>query len=537
MDMGIDITIGTIITTLIISKLQLNNSYYGVIFSLLIKCVKEYQTILDIIYKSINLLNKTYLIISTISILLIFIFKRFDLKWGNSYITLKLYKNSDIIVFLNFMKYHPEFFDKDYNVEYGNKKYECGVINSNSNGSYYLDFKRDINSVEVDQKLYYRIPDLKIHGYVVWQECSEEITVAKEKQLFKEYPSIVYPTIYINKGANITCDEFYNIMIKYNNLSNNNVSLSQIKILGRDMKDDSYRFGIYQIRYEKRRTIEEYEDIYISTFFHREKNRIWKSIKDIQFNIEDLEKQGKPCQSNMLLYGPPGSGKSSFAYRIAMCMNRNIINLDIRDITCRVKLNNLLRNAGKELSLNKKLESKDVVYVFEEFDIGIKTLMKRSEENKRLKEMYEKKVSSKMNKKYSVKNKEDEGDKKDKSKSQISTIDIDSKFTINDLLDIFQGTVPNRGAIIIATTNDYEGIKAICPALFRPGRLTPVYFGYANKETLNQITQFYYKRDFLIDVPNEISTPTSEIIQIALESLSDDNPYEYFLSKLDFTKF
>jgi len=110
---------------------------------------------------------------------------------------------------------------------------------------------------------------------------------------------------------------------------------------------------------------------------------------------------------------------------------------------------------------------------------------------------------------------------------------------INDLLEIFQGTVPNDGAIMIATTNDYEGIKEMCPALFRPGRLTPIYFGYADKDLLQDISRFYFGRELEIYIPDKLEIPTSQIIQIALESITFDqlgdinDKFDYFSQSLD----
>jgi SpoVK/Ycf46/Vps4 family AAA+-type ATPase len=93
--------------------------------------------------------------------------------------------------------------------------------------------------------------------------------------------------------------------------------------------------------------------------------------------------------------------------------------------------------------------------------------------------------------------------------------------TIKDLLEIFQGVVDVDGRLIFAMTNHYDKIKKECPALFRPGRLTPVYFGYIGQETLLDIIKYYFKKSDptktgLDALPSEFQIPTSEIIEQAI---------------------
>jgi hypothetical protein len=111
---------------------------------------------------------------------------------------------------------------------------------------------------------------------------------------------------------------------------------------------------------------------------------------------------------------------------------------------------------------------------------------------------------------------------------------------MRDLLEIFQGPVPLDGMIIMATTNKFDEIKNSCPELFRPGRLTPVYFGYIHIETLHEISRFYFGKDYKGYVPHQIKIPTSQIIEIALESKCFrkegdeglESPYSYFCEKI-----
>ena len=120
-----------------------------------------------------------------------------------------------------------------------------------------------------------------------------------------------------------------------------------------------------------KRTIEEKEKLYMESFFHKEKDRLWSIIKKIHFNPDFLRSMGQAPRINLLLHGPPGTGKSTFAYRIAMCLDRDIISLDLRDVNRRSQMYQILNNP--RINGDNK-EATNCVFVFEEFDISIKLI-------------------------------------------------------------------------------------------------------------------------------------------------------------------
>ncbi len=68
---------------------------------------------------------------------------------------------------------------------------------------------------------------------------------------------------------------------------------------------------------------------------------------------------------------------------------------------------------------------------------------------------------------------------------------------------------------------------------FRPGRLTPVYFGYIDQETLQDISMYFFNKKINGYLPDIIMLPTSLIIELAFEALSfDKEPHTYFMTKL-----
>ena len=106
------------------------------------------------------------------------------------------------------------------------------------------------------------------------------------------------------------------------------------------------------------------------------------------------------------------------------------------------------------------------------------------------------------------------------------------ELNIGDLLGIIQGILPLTH-IIIATTNKYEHIKESCPALFRYGRLEPMYMDLFDEELFYECVKIAYPEDFdrvdfisiFKDKHTKISTPPVELI-----GWTKLSPYKKFIS-------
>ena len=294
-----------------------------------------------------------------------------------------------------------------------------------------------------------------------------------------------------------------------------------------------------------------------------EKDRLWSLIKEIDQNKDYYRRYGQTPKLNLLLHGPPGTGKSSFAYRVAMTLKRDIISMDLTKYPNRFIIDKLMHGyINVCLSNGNMISPSQSVYVFDEFDRTIEFLMAAQDKEKRLFESKLKSMSagqglaallgsaatnnSKSNRK-SNSGSDSDGEEDDftipsvddSTSGEPSTGFASQLLTIKDLLEIFQGVVDVDGRLIFAMTNHFEKIKKECPALFRPGRLTPVYFGYINRDTLADIIRYYFKNDITDDiiqyyfkgaadidtvddlvsnllVPDEFQIPTSEIIEQAI---------------------
>lgn len=522
--------IGTLITTYLIDKYKLSNMYYGLIFGLIVHGVHNYGDVnTTVIIDLFWLYYKWGLLISACVYLMYYGFLKTCIEWlmekqcfklftkkTETHVILKLYCPSYIETLTKYMKKYPDHFDKTYNLDYGTASSELFHL-------YYkgLTTRAKSQHVALNNNIEFKIKG--ITGYLVWKTYTDKrIITNSNAPPTEKTETYKYVVIYIEKKHNITGHEFYTIL--YKGLNGNTIKLYQYKIYKYDTYDAHKTRCCKFTMYEGiKKSVNDKEKIYMNSFFHIEKNRLWSRVRKLSEDPNSMLALGQPAQLNLLLHGPPGSGKSSFAYRIAMCLDRNVVNIDLRDITDRVQLNHLLRTP----ILNGTVTApKNCIYVF---DISIKYLLKQTEifnlKQKIAQANYEQY-------KNTLCNANDDNKIPQKMNEDIP-------FQIADLLDIFQGTVPNTGAIIIATTNDYHGIKNECPALFRPGRLTPVYFGYIDKNVFKEIVQFYFKQEFKNEIKIEnVNTPTSEIIDIAIECVSNtdvllDTNYSTFLEKID----
>lgn len=314
----------------------------------------------------------------------------------------------------------------------------------------------------------------------------------------------------------------------------------------------SYKYKGYRNDYIKEHYLEEWERSYIDTFFHPLKQQIWNAIKLSTFNSKEMTNKGFSNSFLACLYGPPGTGKSGFPVKIAMATGKNIKMLDKSLFSSKTALRKFFNDG----------DYRNSIIVLDEFDHVINELaeaedrlaLNESSKQDIITSLVNQDPDSKLELESELDSEPDAESKKSKKKSKymtprmlktLSMLSEDSKnedaVTIGDLLDIIQGPSFDKGLTIFATTNNYEAIRERCPRLFRDGRFKPIYFGYPNHDTMNEISQYYYSCDITEQIPELINAPPKippcriiNHIKTLIASYPDDKvtQYQEFVKKL-----
>lgn len=439
--------------------------------------------------------NYTYLyIIFPILLIYYFIFKSKSSKpevEEDKYVKLSIYYKSDIQTFIWYIETYPEYFDKYFNVDIANPQYEI-------DGGDCHDCLPQANC-----KMYFNDTKFNVKGYFICNLISVEEGRDKDnKPIMKNNFSIV---IHLEKGS-LNCIEYFKAIENLKKQSNTKLMLYSVKIFGSvsEVHHCIYDGNIY--------TKEEGYKRYIEPYFSPNKDRLWKTFEMIQYEPDRIISLGQTPYFNMLAYGPPGSGKSTFAYRIAMALGRHIVNIDLSSALT-LGRNTMYQIFQKPIINNTIYPPNKCVFMIEEIDYAIATLDKKKEEPKWFDPRFFPGYSDfKIENSGRGQDEKNSGRGQDEKKEKARSND----FELSDLLELFQGPIPRNGGIVIATTNNIDLIRKKIPELIRPGRLTPILFDYLDYDTLQQISKFYFKQE--LDIPHfeKLTTHTSDIIENAI---------------------
>jgi SpoVK/Ycf46/Vps4 family AAA+-type ATPase len=548
----------TMIASYLMEKFNFGAMHYGMMHGLIL------QLISWILFKNFDIdMSYIYYLIYVIpficfSYIIYYVWNMRKTREQNNYITINFCDEDVLQNFILYVKQNKQYYEIMISTNAGDidKLHQLQLYMSDSNCNITMKNmllrEASLISQMIDTKIIFNDPYLQAKGYYTWRKSEKRVSDNEGKNtrditikyigfnILKEENKIVDPLDIIDKVNNYVDD-----------LNKDQIELRYIKVL--QTNKDTYNHVVTFYK-GKKEPFEQLETKFIKSLFHPEKDRLWTMVKNSCLNQHLYKDKGQCGRVSLLLYGPPGTGKSTFAYRIAMCMQRQIISLDLRDLdkqTLYQILHNPTRNYCKSY--------KDAVYLFEEIDASIKELYLRGKKQESAKSEYEsrmmryygdssmcyKSMNNNTVNQYIIKDGNSDTDTGKKSnnldkvnesqKDQKDTDNITEKYTkrydeiskltksrnefnIRDLLEVFQGPIPFEEMIIIANTNKFDEIKKLCPELFRPGRLTPVYFGYINKDTLQDISKYYFNKKIDGYLPETIKIPTSQIIELALET-------------------
>jgi hypothetical protein len=254
---------------------------------------------------------------------------------------------------------------------------------------------------------------------------------------------------------------------------------------------------------------------FMDSFFHQQKEKIWNYCKAVQDTPNVFYDVGQAPYGNFLLYGPPGTGKSSLVYRLGMSLGRHIVSVDLSNMS-KYDAYWAIRQPSID---GERYEPSECIILLEEFDIAIDKLSAKSMEvNKTMSMVDWFNIKSPIGKKERKECECDEDDcdvckKKEKKDSIWSS--MKQEFTVEDLLELLQGPVPSDRSLIFATTNKYKEISQTCPALFRPGRLTPINFDHLSAEAFRDLCIYHFGEE-MPNITGTIPISTASIIGMVM---------------------
>lgn len=556
---GLSVVLATVLTTYIIQFFDINQSLYGPIYTGLDQTFRnmtfEYSELISYVtMKNAIIVGLMYVCYKYYTNVEEYI-KQF-MSRDKKYTVLNIYDANEIRTYLEYITYFKSFYTVAKQMEYGNPelKVKAKEYVKNLDIGDMAYYKKSVDGI----KVYFNDTNYNVKGYYVWHRKDIKITKKEESYVI---PS-PYISIYLEDGDSVDVNNYYTqLSKKCDEMTDNTVEILHVKML----KDEGEIINNEYLIYDgEKKSLTTLEELYINPFFHKEKDRLWKIIKEIHFNPSEFYKFGQAPRIGLLLHGPPGTGKSTFAFRAAMALNRHIVSLDLRSIRNKHEIYRILRSPHID---GVKYEPKNVVYIFDEFDLTIRELHARKQQmhniysewirhinkspkfNSSDEKTKRRKPVKKVKKPPRDLDTDDSENNSDSDESNHASSPIRTNrsysiesfgyntddLSLEDLLEILQGPVPLEGSIIIATTNKYEEILELCPALFRPGRLTPVHFDSADNWLVNEITKYFFQQEYINE--NDIrkyNISPSYLIQIASESkFMDTNKYEYFISKLN----
>ena len=534
---GIDTIIAGLFTNYVIKRFKLDMSYMTMILPVTMTIITTIKSEIDIshfnkLLKSITIIHIMFLIImyvvydNWITIFLFFNKKEEKINTEQSeieYITINVYDKKWINIMIEYIKMYPHYFNLKCNIDVGNKQFIGEFMNprqfiTESNaGTYFLEEAKRISET-ANQEIMFFDELFKYNGFIIWKYCTSKVDTPKrdnnDSESQKDYSSsseMKYRYLEINIRKN-QIDDPRKYLLKIEEIINKSKQTSKILLyhVMVNMAKDRYADSIIEWNsttyYEDiEKSIDEMKIELIDSFFHPEKDSIWKEVRTVHENPEYYNKLGQPAAFSCLLYGLPGSGKSALAYRIAKVLGRHLITVDLAQLLTLSK-KDIYKIFREPIVDNKKVKPKTCVYVLDEIDIAILNLFVRQSRIDAIKKTMEAPefITG------------EDGNITIKNKKEIDL--ANNSFCLDDLKCILQGSVPIEGSIIIAMTNHYEKIKDTCPALFREGRLKPIKLGYLDNKSMNELSNYYFNSDLNIELPEIMNIPTSEIIKLAIKN-------------------
>jgi hypothetical protein len=274
---------------------------------------------------------------------------------------------------------------------------------------------------------------------------------------------------------------------------------------GKDEKDDKYKWKISILSDLNDDTNKNFETF--DTMFTPNKNQLINDINRLK-DLDYYKKTGAKRKKGYLFYGPPGCGKTSSVIAMANYDKRHIIEIPMSRLKTNSDIEEIL-NISKIENVNFKKD--EIILLFDEIDTGMDSLKKRDSE--KLSEDIEKKQED-------VKDTLIKSLVKKEEKIDSLLFDNKDKICLGSILSRLDGVGSYNGIIIVATTNC---IDKLSPAIYRHGRLDPVYFDFMDKNEIKNMIENFYKYKLSVDQINELPTKNNKISPSSMRYYIENN--------------
>jgi hypothetical protein len=224
--------------------------------------------------------------------------------------------------------------------------------------------------------------------------------------------------------------------------------------------------------------------------FSEHKDQIMKSIDRLK-DIDYYKRTGFKRKLGYLFYGPPGCGKTSHVIAMANYDKNHIVEVPLT----RVKNNKEIETIININNINEmKIDKNNLIILFDEID-QIDKVLNKDEKSSELKDIVNL-----------------------ISQNKTNIVDNNDTLSLGYILSRLDGVGNYNGIKIVATTNHKEKLS---PALYRDGRLSPLFFDLSSRKTIHNIMCHYYQKD--IDIER---IPDIKIAPSSLKKYLEDYQYD-----------